>query len=183
MACKTGIYQGHFFRMYTQCAIDDISFFISHPFTQICKLFPPVGFSPVCICIIGWYMYMRSVVPHTCIHVNPPGSSGSLPEMQPDSCTPGSETELPGCENPKKKKIKKKKKKKQYWFFFLNNFPDHHFCAYVWSLVAGRQLTTRLVWIYKPLTKWHLTLKHHTEKAIKISDDMQWEFIISYLFL
>ena len=35
----------------------------------------------------------------TCIHVNPPGSSGSLPEMQPDSRTPGSETEPPGCEN------------------------------------------------------------------------------------
>ena len=40
-----------------------------------------------------------------CIHVNPPGSSGSLPEMQPDSRTPGSETEPPGCENTKKKKI------------------------------------------------------------------------------
>ena len=38
------------------------------------------------------------------IHVNPPGSSRSLPEMQPDSCTPGSETEPPGCENTKKKK-------------------------------------------------------------------------------
>ena len=38
------------------------------------------------------------------IHVNPPGSSGSLPEMQPDSRTPGSETEPPGCENTKKKK-------------------------------------------------------------------------------
>ena len=36
------------------------------------------------------------------IHVNPPGSSGSLPEMQPDSCTPGSETEPLGCENKKK---------------------------------------------------------------------------------
>ena len=36
----------------------------------------------------------------------------------------------------------------------------------------------------KKLTKWHLTLKHHIEKAIKsFSDDMQWEFIISYLFL
>ena len=64
--------------------------------------------------------------------------------MQPDSCTLGSETELPGCENPKKKK-KSPKKKKAIFFFFLNNFPDHHFCAYVWSLVAGRQLTTRLV--------------------------------------
>ena len=32
--------------------------------------------------------------------------------------------------------------------------------------------------------KGHLTLKHHTEKAIKsFLDDMQWEFIISYLFL
>ena len=58
------------------------------------------------------------------IHVNPPGSCGSLPEMQPDSCTPGSETEPPGCENTKKKK--------KNFFFFLNNFPDHHFCAYVW---------------------------------------------------
>ena len=37
------------------------------------------------------------------IHVNPPGSSGSLPEMRPDSRTPGSETEPPGCENTKKK--------------------------------------------------------------------------------
>ena len=36
------------------------------------------------------------------IHVNPPGSSGSLPEKQPDSHTPGSETEPPGCENKKK---------------------------------------------------------------------------------
>ena len=41
--------------------------------------------------------------------------------MQPDSRTPGSETEPPGCENTKKKKK---------IFFFLNNFPDHHFCAY-----------------------------------------------------
>ena len=35
-------------------------------------------------------------------------------------------------------------------------FPDHYFCAYVWlyrSLVAGRQLTATLVWIYKLLTK------------------------------
>ena len=39
----------------------------------------------------------------TCIHVNPPGSSRSLLEMQPDSHTPGSETEPPGCENTKKK--------------------------------------------------------------------------------
>ena len=36
------------------------------------------------------------------IHVNPPGSSGSLPEMQPDSRTPASETEPPRCENTKK---------------------------------------------------------------------------------
>ena len=35
--------------------------------------------------------------------MNPPGSLGSLPEMQPDSHTPGSETEPPGCENTKKK--------------------------------------------------------------------------------
>ena len=41
---------------------------------------------------------------HFCIHVNLPGSSGSLPEMRPDSRTPGSETEPPGCENTKKKK-------------------------------------------------------------------------------
>ena len=46
------------------------------------------------------------------IHVNPPGSSGSLPEMQPDSHTPGSETEPPGCENTKKKKF-------FFFFFFL----------------------------------------------------------------
>ena len=46
-------------------------------------------------------------------NVNPPRSSGSLPEMQPDSHTPGSETEPPRCENTKKKKKKKKK------FFFL----------------------------------------------------------------
>ena len=42
------------------------------------------------------------------IHVNPPGSSGSLPEMRPDSRTPGSETEPSGSENTKKKKKKKK---------------------------------------------------------------------------
>ena len=42
--------------------------------------------------------------------------------MQPDSHTPGSETEPPGCENTKKKKKKK--------IFFSP--PDHHFCAYVW---------------------------------------------------
>ena len=41
---------------------------------------------------VGLYMY---------IHVNPPGLSGSLPEMWPDSHTPGSETEPPGCENTK----------------------------------------------------------------------------------
>ena len=45
------------------------------------------------------------------IHVNSPGSSGSLPEMWPDSRTPGSEPEPPGCENS----IKKKK----IFFFFL----------------------------------------------------------------
>ena len=49
------------------------------------------------------------------IHVNPPGSSGSLPEMQPNSRTPGNETEPPGCENTKKKK----KKKKIFFFFFF----------------------------------------------------------------
>ena len=43
------------------------------------------------------------------IHVNPPGSSGSLPEMQADSRTPGSETEPPGYKKQKKK-------------IFLNNF-------------------------------------------------------------
>ena len=43
------------------------------------------------------------------IHVNPPGSSGSLPEMEPNSCTPVSETEPPECENTKKKNF----------FFFL----------------------------------------------------------------
>ena len=37
----------------------------SHPYTQICKLFPHIGFSLVCFCITGWYMYMRSVIPHT----------------------------------------------------------------------------------------------------------------------
>ena len=36
------------------------------------------------------------------IHVNPPGSSRSIPEIQPDSRTPGSETEPPRCENRKK---------------------------------------------------------------------------------
>ena len=40
------------------------------------------------------------------IHVNPPGSSGSLPEMKLDSRTPGSEAEPPRCENTKKKKKK-----------------------------------------------------------------------------
>ena len=42
---------------------------------------------------------------HKRIHVNPPRSSGSLPEMQPASRTPRSETEPPGCENIKKTKI------------------------------------------------------------------------------
>ena len=51
------------------------------------------------------------------IHVNPPESSGSLPEMQPYSRTHRSETELPRCKNTKKKKK-----------MFI---PDHHFCAYV----------------------------------------------------
>ena len=46
--------------------------------------------------------------------MNPPGSSGSLPEMQPDSRTPGSETEPPVFEN-----TKKKKKKKKFFFFFI----------------------------------------------------------------
>ena len=53
-------------------------------------------------------------------HVIPPGSSGNLLEMEPDSRTPASATESPGCE-----KYKKKKK-------FVHNFPDHHFCTYVW---------------------------------------------------
>ena len=35
--------------------------------------------------------------------------------MQPNSRTPGSETEPPGCENTQKKK---KKKKKIFFFFF-----------------------------------------------------------------
>ena len=39
------------------------------------------------------------------------------------SLTPSSETESPECENIKKKNI---------LFFSVNNFPDHHFCAYVW---------------------------------------------------
>ena len=37
------------------------------------------------------------------IHVIPPGSSRSLLEMEPDSRTPASETESPGCENKIKK--------------------------------------------------------------------------------
>ena len=52
-ACKTGIDHRRFFRMYTQCVIRDISFFISHPYTQKCKLFQHIGFSPVGICITG----------------------------------------------------------------------------------------------------------------------------------
>ena len=111
------------------------------------------------------------------IHVNPPRSSGSLPEMQPDSRTPGSETEPPGCENTKKKK------KKFFLFFFQTIIFAHMYGNYGHLLLEGK-FTARLVWIYRPLTKWHLILKHHTEKAIKsFSDDMQWEFIISYLFL
>ena len=35
--------------------------------------------------------------------MNSPGSSGNLPEMEPNSRTPVSETEPPGCENTKKK--------------------------------------------------------------------------------
>ena len=45
------------------------------------------------------------------IHVNPPESSGSLPEMEPDFRTPASKTESPRCENTKKKK--------KFFFFFL----------------------------------------------------------------
>ena len=52
------------------------------------------------------------------IHVNPPGSSGSLPEMQPNSRTPGSETEPPGCENTKKKK--------NYFLFFFQTIIFAH---------------------------------------------------------
>ena len=47
--------------------------------------------------------------------MNPPGSSGSLPEMRPDSGTPGSETEPPGCENTKK-----------LFFFFLQTIIYAH---------------------------------------------------------
>ena len=109
-------------------------------------------------------------VPHTCepsrIIREPPGTAARLPHS---------------WEWDRTSRMWKYKKK---IFFF---FPDHHFCTYIWkswSLVAGRQLTAKLVWIYKPLTNWHLTLKHHTEKVIKsFSDDIQWEFIISYLFL
>ena len=51
---------------------------------------------------IDWsYLPFSAEIPHI-IHVNPPGSSGSLPEMRPNSRTPGSETEPPGCENSKK---------------------------------------------------------------------------------
>ena len=64
--------------------------------------------------------YHSDFFQHT--HVNPPGSSGSFPEMEPDSHTPASETESPECESTKKKKKK----------IFINNFPDLHFCAYVW---------------------------------------------------
>ena len=47
-------------------------------------------------------------------------------------------------------------------------------------LLEGNQ---QLGW-FEYTSQWHLILKHHTEKAIKsFSDDMQWEFIISYLFL
>ena len=53
------------------------------------------------------------------IHVNPPGSSGSLPEMRPASRTPGSETEPPGCENTKKKK-------KIFFFFFFQTIIFAH---------------------------------------------------------
>ena len=55
------------------------------------------------------------------IHVNPPGSSGSLLEMQSNSSTPGSETEPPGCEN-----TKKKKKKKIIFFLFFQTIIFAH---------------------------------------------------------
>ena len=67
------------------------------------------------------------------IHVNPPGSSGSLPEMHPDSRTPGSETEPPGCENTKKKK--------NFFFFFFFPRPSFlHICmvitvTYCWKAI------------------------------------------------
>ena len=49
-----------------------------------------------------------------------PDHSGSLQEMEPDSCTPASETESLGCEN----KNKKLKYIFFFFFFFVNNFPD-----------------------------------------------------------
>ena len=49
-------------------------------------------------------LFIQNVITNTnkSIHVNPPESSGSLPEMQPNSRTPGSEMEPPGYENTKK---------------------------------------------------------------------------------
>ena len=44
-----------------------------------------------------WSSYIGKITQS--IHMNPPRSSRSLMEMQPDSRTPGSESKLPGCEN------------------------------------------------------------------------------------
>ena len=99
------------------------------------------------------------------IHVNPPGSSGSLPEMRPDSRTPGSETEPPGCENTKKKNF----------FFFFFSRPSFLRICMVRSFVAGRQLTARLVWIYKPWQSdtWHsnITLRRQLRASQMICNE------------
>ena len=72
----------------------------------------------VIIGVLDWHSDMHALY----IHVNPPGSSGSLPEMRPNSRTPGSETEPPGCENTKKKKI-------FFFFFFLHTIIYAHMCG------------------------------------------------------
>ena len=67
-------------------------------------------------CKIFAYTYMRTLPDH-------PGASWKC------SATPT----LPGVrQNLPDVKIQKKKKNFFFFFFFLNNFPDHHFCAYVW---------------------------------------------------
>ena len=91
-------------------------------FLRDCIIFPSESSELVNTFLFVYFNYENSFLFR--IHVKPPRSSGSLPEMQPDSRNPGSETEPPRCENTKKKEF--------FFFFFLNNFPDHHFCAYIW---------------------------------------------------
>ena len=69
-----------------------------------------------------------------CIHVNPPGSSGSLPEMQRNSRTPGSETEPPGCENTKKKNF--------FFFFFFSRPSFLRMCMVIMAICCWKAINS-----------------------------------------